>query len=75
VRRSVNARPIAAHGGNLYEESMAKNGLTHDEALAKGICTDCREKPLAPGRKLFCADCLAKRNESRRARDAKGRAS
>jgi hypothetical protein len=52
---------------------MAKNGLTHDEALAKGICTDCREKPLAPGRKLFCADCLVKRNERRRALGAKSR--
>jgi hypothetical protein len=53
---------------------MAKNGLTHDEALAKGICTDCREKPLAPGRKLFCADCLIKRNDRRRVRDANSRA-
>jgi hypothetical protein len=58
----------------MYEEPMPKNSLTHDEALAKGICTDCRERPLAPGRKLFCADCLVKRNERRRAREAKSRA-
>lgn len=48
---------------------MAKNGLTHDEALAKGLCTDCREKPLAAGRKLFCSDCLERRNDRRRERE------
>ena len=47
---------------------MPKDTPSADEAILKGLCSQCRERPLATGRKLFCDHCLAKRRAAVKAR-------